>query len=152
MIELVLSLGVLSFAFVSLLALLPAGMSTVRKAIDASVTTQISQRIVNEAQQTDFATYIAKQPAVRYFDDQGDELPGQTHSIYQVNVRVTTAPTLPGAPSANENLATVTVQIANNPGNKPLAEDSDNLWATTSGVPMVAYSTVIAGNNIAAIP
>jgi len=154
MVELVLSLGVLAFAFVSLLALLPAGMSTFRKAVDASVTSQISQRIVNEIQESDFSTYLKKyanaQQTPRYFDDQGNELPDKTNALYWVNVKLATSPTLPGATVSNENLATVTVQIANNPGNKELTPSVDDLWPSTNGVSLTAFTTVIAGNYIAA--
>lgn len=154
LVETVLSLGVVAFAFLPLLALLPMGMSTFRKAMDASVTAQISQRIVNEAQETDFATYIATTPSVRYFDDEGEELTASgavpVGAIYQVNVHVTCSPTLPGADAANENLATVTIQIANNPGNVQMQTDSNSLWVapTNGSVSLVDYSTVIAGNNV----
>jgi uncharacterized protein (TIGR02598 family) len=160
LVEMVLALGVLAFAVVPIFALLPAGMTTFRKAIDASVTTQISQRMVNEAQQTDFNTFIATNPPIRYFDDQGEEITTATGTagsapagaIYQVSVHVTSAPTLPGADNCNENLATVTVQIANNPGNCTLVVDpATSLWSTSGNphIPMTSYSTVIAGNSAA---
>src|SRR4051812_46441860 len=49
LIEIALTLGILSFAFLGLLALLPVGMDTFHQTIDASVSLQISQRIVGEA-------------------------------------------------------------------------------------------------------
>ncbi len=160
LVEMVLALGVLAFAVIPLFGLLPMGMTTFRKAMDASVTTQISQRIVNEAQQTDFNTFIATTPSIRYFDDQGEEMTtaagtagtAPAGAIYQVGVHVTSAPTLPGADNSNENLATVTVQIANNPGNRTLVTDpATNLWSASGNpnVSMASYSTVIAGNGSA---
>ena len=145
MIELVLSIGVMSFAFVGLLALLPAGMTTFGKAIDTSVGLQISQRVVDEALLSDFNTFLSKAQAVRYFDDQANELPDTKGAIYYVNVRTQAAVTVPGATDANSNLAEITGQIATNPGGKKLAVDSSNLWPADPSVPMTAYSTFMAG-------
>src|SRR3954464_1029271 len=58
LIEVVLAVGVVAFAFVAILGLIPAGMSQFRQAIDTSVCAQIAQRIINEAQQTDFTVLI----------------------------------------------------------------------------------------------
>jgi len=145
MIELVLSIGVMSFAFVGLLALLPAGMTTFGKAIDTSVGLQISQRVVDEALLSDFNTFLSKAQAVRYFDDQANELPDTKGAIYYVNVRTQAAVTVPGATDANSNLAEITGQIATNPAGKKLALDSSNLWLCDPTVPMTAYSTFLAG-------
>jgi uncharacterized protein (TIGR02598 family) len=149
MIELVLALGVVSFAFVSLLGLLPIGMATFRNALDVSVGMQISQRIVNETQETDFSDCVdpTKKPVTRYFDDQGEEVSDSSKAIYQVNVRIESAPSLPGTEEKqNENLATVTVQVANNPAGKVLTSGVDGLWAEETGVTMVYFSSIIAGN------
>jgi uncharacterized protein (TIGR02598 family) len=150
LIEMVLAIGVIAFAFLSLLALLPAGMSNFRDSNDRSIGTWINQQIVGELQQTDPGSLPSGNNAqVRYFDVDGGEvktagggIPNGT--IYQVHARVSTSPTLPGAVNANENLAMVTVQIANNPGNQPLLFDGQNLWMAKPGVSMTTYSTFIA--------
>jgi hypothetical protein len=54
LVEVVLAVGVISFAFVAILGLLPAGLAQFRQAMDNSVGTQIAQRIILECQQTDF--------------------------------------------------------------------------------------------------
>ncbi len=145
MVELVVSLGVLSFAFVGLLGLLPVGMTTFGKAIDTSVGMQISQRVVDEALLTDFNTFLGKAQAVRYFDDQANELTSATGAIYYVNVRTLPAVTVPGATDANSNLAEITVQIATNPAAKKLVLDANNLWTADPTVPMSSYTTFLAG-------
>ncbi len=93
----------------------------------------------------DFNTFLSKAQAVRYFDDQANELPDTKGAIYYVNVRTLAAVTVPGATDANSNLAGITVQIATNPGGKKLALDSSNLWPADPTVPMTAYSTFLAG-------
>jgi uncharacterized protein (TIGR02598 family) len=94
-VEVVLAVGVVAFAFVAVLGLLPAGMTQFRQAVDTSVCAQIAQRIIMDAQQSDFDvlvdrlsvnptgppaphfTFRAPQVeagAFRYFDEQGNEV------------------------------------------------------------------------------
>ena len=145
MVELVLAIGVLSFAFVGLLGLLPVAVTTFGKAIDTSVGMQISQRVVDEALLSDFNTFLSKPQAVRYFDDQANELADTKGAIYFVNVRTLAAVMVPGATDANSNLAEITVQIATNPGGKKLVLNSSNLWMVDPSVPMTVHSTFLAG-------
>lgn len=101
LVEVVLAVGVISFAFVAILGLIPAGLAQFRQAMDNSVGTQIAQRITLECEQTDFYTLINLKNAptnpqktyfyqlasystsdssktsplyVRYFDEQGNEV------------------------------------------------------------------------------
>lgn len=147
LIEVAISLGVVSFAFVSILSLVPLGMTTFHSAMDISVGTQISQRVVNDLQQTDFGTLINSTQPVRYFDEQGQEVPSATGAVYQVNTQVADSLALPGAATANSNIANVIIQIARNSGGITLAKDASNLWISTAGVRLTTYSTVISGCN-----
>ena len=97
LVEVALAIGIVAFAFVALLALLPAGQTAFRRAIDLSTCGQIAQRVINEAQQTDFKQLIDAKNAMkaeiddpnfsfraperkksegvrRFFDDQGREI------------------------------------------------------------------------------
>lgn len=99
LVEVVLAVGVISFAFVAILGLLPAGLHQFRQAMDNSVAAQIAQRIIQDDQQTDFDTLMEttqqtgkRDPnsttpftamvypvsggsrALRYFDEQGNEV------------------------------------------------------------------------------
>jgi len=142
LVEVVLAIGVVSFAFVALMGLLPAGMQQFRKAIDTTVAAEIAQRVIDDAQQTDFDTLLATPwPSYRYFDERGVEVipinsgasssaallsssypapPQQSEQqkvVYQVNTRVVAQTILPdGTQAAVNTLATVTVQVLNNPG------------------------------------
>jgi len=157
LVEVVLAIGVVAFAFISIFALLPIGMGISRQAMDTSVGSQIAQRLINDAQQSDFpellkdaagktisGTNQTGRKSERYFDDQGSELPASSKAkaIYHVNTRITPATAMPktGTPSGgdNVNLAIVTVQVANNPANREFALSTDpsdsqdkplrNLW------------------------
>jgi uncharacterized protein (TIGR02598 family) len=147
LVEVVLSVGVISFAIIPIFALIPIGMNMFRSSIDSSVGTRICQQLVNEVQETDFNTLLTTPSATRYFDVDGQELSAPAGAIYQAKLWVHPQ-SLPGACAANpnQNLETVTVQIANNPGNYTLALDPvTNFWATQPGVSITTYSTVIAG-------
>jgi uncharacterized protein (TIGR02598 family) len=93
LVEITIAIGVVAFAFVSLMALLPTGLNVFRQAMDTTVTAQIAQRITTELQETDYHTLLSathldgassdpvtrEEPAYgtlprRYFDDQGNEI------------------------------------------------------------------------------
>jgi uncharacterized protein (TIGR02598 family) len=92
LVEVVLAVGVVSFAFVAILGLLPAGMTQFRQAVDLSVCSQIAQRVIIDAQQTDFNVltdstnanttidnFTFRAPGegkerLRYFDEQANEI------------------------------------------------------------------------------
>ena len=175
--EVVLAVGVISFAFVAILGLLPAGLSQFRQAMDNSVGAQIAQRIMLECEQTDFDTLVNLKniPAnpqktyytqlatysngdntkanpfyVRYFDEQGNEVvPASTtlsateaaSVIYHVNTHIESPTPLvelssagkdsTGSPAGlSSSAATVVVQVAFNPSNRPL-----KLYANNPGDP-----------------
>jgi uncharacterized protein (TIGR02598 family) len=190
MVEVTLSIGVISFAFVGVFGLIPTGLNTFRKATDASIGSQIAQRVIGDARQTDYdvltdeahlpnypkeppAGFTFRAPAVgapafRYFDDQGMEVvlavPGEAPTaqeksriLYWVNTRIRprTERVQTGAEANLQHLATVTVQVATNPGNLPLdaAEDNDSakglskdLLRPVPGVAVSTYTTFVARN------
>jgi len=155
LVEIAMALGIVSFAFISVLGLLPVGLSTFRKAINASIGSQIVQKVINEAQQTDFNQLITDQSgqsiqpgstgvkANRYFDEQGNELNTPAQSVYQVNTRITPSTVMPNN-GGNAYLATVTIQIVNNPGNVNITS-SANLWCD-SRFSISNYSAFVARN------
>ena len=162
LVEIALSLGIMAFALLAVFGLMPLGMTTFKKTMDLSVGSQIAQRVIGDAQQSDFDALVtppgAGTPAtvafaaqLRYFDDQGEEgLSSQPGMIYVVNTRVVPATSVPdvGGSSGsvrNVDIATVTVQVANNPGHKTLASDgTTKLWSATGAVPIATFSTFIA--------
>jgi len=146
LIEIALALGVVSFAFVSILSLVPLGMSMFHSAVDISVGTQISQRVVNDLQQADFGTLVNSSQPIRYFDEQGQEV-SSTVGIYQVNIQVQPSLALPGASTANSNMAHILIQIARNSARISIPKDASNSWVPTPGVQLTTYSTVISGCN-----
>lgn len=108
LVEVVLAIGVVAFAFVAIFSLLPVGMGVFREAMDTSVSAQIVQRIVSDSQQTNFDNLVDPTKSggtasgdwfvlpLRYFDDQGSEVkvtgasPSATQKemiVYHVRIR-----------------------------------------------------------------
>src|SRR4051812_20602905 len=158
LVEVALAIGIVAFAFVALLALLPAGQNAFRQSIDVAVCGQIAQRIINEAQMSDFQTLIdakkigggssenftfraptVQKPGFRYFDDQGREVslksedpsPEEQKKVgYQVNTRIMPRAMLP---------ANRTVKPSNDLGNakipsQPLAQITVQVAINPSGI------------------
>ena len=141
LVEVVLCIGIVAFAFLGVFSLLPVGLSTFRQAIDNSLGSQIVQRLVGEAQQTDYPTLIATAAYQRYFDEQGNEVTSDKDYLYTAEISVTAPTTLPNASTPpTASLATVTIKLANNPGHNP------SPFASTSKVPSTTYTTLIAKN------
>jgi type II secretory pathway pseudopilin PulG len=196
LVEVVLAIGVVAFAFVALLGLLPTGLSTFRKAMDVSVGAQIFQKVMDDARQTDFRILVddtdtkvienpgtstifqapsLNTPLLRYFDESGSEIippsfgqgskngsmltPQQKLQVlYYVNTRISAPTVLPvnsaGAGAVNPYLATITVQIASNPGNLPLTFVSDQsdpnyllFKPTQSGIAVTTFTGLVGYTN-----
>jgi uncharacterized protein (TIGR02598 family) len=99
LVEIALALAILAMALVALLGLLPSGMGNFRNTMDTTITSQIAQRILEEAEQTEFNELVDRShlpedsagksycperfsfrgprveaPGWRYFDEQGNEI------------------------------------------------------------------------------
>jgi len=198
----VLAVGVVAFAFVAIMGLIPAGMQQFRQAIDTSIGSQIAQRLIEDAEQTDFNTLIdythtqglvypnnyfraptyaqfnsaspngSNQGAcIRYFDEEGNEIVPAAqvgppfnptgnpttlelqNVIYYVNTRIAVGTMLPQSANTENltpNVATITIQVAFNPGHQsiPVNVPGNCLFNTTgiSGVTVRNYSAQVGRN------
>ena len=77
LIEVSLAIGVVAFAFVALLGLIPLGLSNFRKAMDASIGAEIGQRVLNDLQQSDFNTLLSQTSNASLVTTLGTILSGQ---------------------------------------------------------------------------
>lgn len=153
--EVVLALGILSFAFVSILGMIPTGLNTFHHALDTSIGSQIFQRVINDAEQTDFTTLVqnANTPSLRFFDEQGNEQISQDKAIYKVRTLVLPSTVIPyssdsqASDAENESIATLVVQIVNRPGSQtPTVDPTTNLWVDKH-LQIGTYSAMISQNN-----
>lgn len=113
LVEIVIALGIVAFALVALLGLLPTGLKNFTGTMNTAVGSQIAQRIFNDLQIADWGNIGSTN---RYFDEQGNELTSnqrtQVSCIYWVNVSTNA----PAVVVSTTNLLSVTVFVANNPG------------------------------------
>jgi uncharacterized protein (TIGR02598 family) len=125
-----LALGIISFAFVGLLGLIPLGLDMFRSAVDATVEAQILQCVTTVARQGKFSQLqeLDRNPgqlggteaADFFFDEQGGEITDpeaikSAQYIYSAAVLVKpvwAVPTAgPGGEEINPNVATVNIFI-----------------------------------------
>jgi hypothetical protein len=183
LVEVVLAIGIVAFAFVGVFGLIPTGLNSFHQSIDISVCSEIAQHVINDAQQSDWSDLITDytgatisgtsgMKSYRFFDGQGLEVIPATATagnpttaptglaaaeklkiIYWVNTRVMPATVTPNTGnSSNPCIATVTVQVANNPGNQALyVTPGANLWngayassSTNPVVPLKSFSALVS--------
>ena len=166
LVEVTIATGIASFGIITLLGLLPAGMNMFRDAMNVTISSQIAQRLIREAVQTDYDSLVEVDPEtpstvavpvvkpVRYYTDEGVELPSnkRDEAIFHAYTRIMSATNLPSSDGvvSNNSLATVSVQIALNPNNEtiPLISGSGNPLAgtinPTTRIPFVTYNSHIA--------
>ena len=101
LIEVTVALGILSFAMVGIIGLMPVGLGTMRDAIDESTTSLIARRLIGEYQQNAISEITNRAFPVRWFDVEGQEVPTES-AVYQ-------AATTPTADSPN--LARVVIVV-----------------------------------------
>lgn len=181
LIETTLAIGIVAFAFVALMGLLPVGLTTFRRAIDTSVGSQIFQRVMTDAEQTDFDVLIGQAQStsdefytlpIRYFDEQGLEVTPKNKGalnaeeslrvVYHVRLRGSVPgpadvsshgaghfTSLPAAPSRSRfnprATSFLTVQVANNPGNRPIPVNARFLWGA-GDIPVNTFTGVLTRN------
>lgn len=134
LIEVVMAIGIVSFAFVAIFGLIPIGLTNFRNAMDVSLVSQIAQQVVSDVEQTGLSQLQSNNFPIRYFNDQGVQVGDENNRpsasamaqvIYQVKVSVQSpSPAIAGSSS---NLATIIVDVVKNPANKPLQTNTDGV-------------------------
>ena len=137
LVEVVLALGVISFACLTLMGLLTMGLTTIRQSIGTTVQAQIMQSLVNDAQvqsynQGNFTNSAGASPATYYFDDEGTLLKNNTGWLYEARV-TSSSMTLPGAPAAvNQQSTAAVLQAVITARNNPNTSTTNILvWPNT---------------------
>lgn len=109
LVEVVLAIGIVSFAMVSILGLIPVGLHTFRNAMDLSVEAGIAQKLVADVQRTDFQNL---QSTNFTFDDQGIEV-APAGAIFTAQVAPPQALSADGIMQSNAAAWTVLIKISN---------------------------------------
>jgi uncharacterized protein (TIGR02598 family) len=164
LVEVTLALGIVTFSVITLMGMIPMGLTTFHKAAATSVSSQIVQQVVTDVQQSDFSQLVTTNSpltklSMRYFDDQGNELGAvggvpptspPVGTVYNVNVVVKTPVVLTGGSLSDPaNLACLTIEIVSNPGNIALAYDGNDsvVQDAARGISVSRYSALVAKNS-----
>lgn len=131
LVEVVLAIGIIAFAFIPLMGLLPLGLDVSRQAIDTTVQSQIVQQLTTEAQQTDFSglSDFAKSTTTHpyYYDDQGNKSTS-TQGVYEAIITAATQTALPGN-ITTQKLATVAIYVLNMRANRTKIDNDPDITA-----------------------
>lgn len=122
LIEVTIALGIVAFAMVPLMALLPMGAQTQKQSIEESIVAQIQQKIVGDLQRAEFSKLLesaASGPEIYYFDEQGTEVESDTTGVGAGNrlydVEVTLIHPVELAGESNYYMIQADIRIAANP-------------------------------------
>jgi uncharacterized protein (TIGR02598 family) len=85
LIEVTIALAIVSVTFIALLGLLPVGLNTFTRSVDASVETQIGQSVLAQARQVKFSELEEFLNQKYDFDDQGKPVGDKDDRIYYAN-------------------------------------------------------------------
>lgn len=83
LIEVVLALGVTSFAIISLMGMLPVGLNSIRESTGLTTQAQIARQIITEAQITPFDSL---QNYSASFDNEGNPVANSNSAIYTADI------------------------------------------------------------------
>lgn len=114
LVEMVISLGIVGFAFTAIVGLLPFGLQNFRAAMDTTLQTQMAQSLVGKAGQSSYADLAQLAGQSFYFDDNGSLVgasdPAKT---YEAVIQVEKQTVLPSDSGyRNSNLARVTITFS----------------------------------------
>ncbi len=113
LVEVVIALGVVAFALIPLMGLVPMGLSTSRLAIDTTVEAQIIQYMTDQAQQSNFSALSELNSTIPTGFDAYGTVTTSSSPIYRAGFSVPSSPggtTLPGG-TVTYNLTPITIYI-----------------------------------------
>lgn len=112
LVEVVLALGLFSFAIVSLVSLLPLSLDAARTATEITRQAEAIQKVVTELSQSRFANVVAMNQMERAFTYDGDPTTDTKDTYFRVRVSVVPTTLLPGAANPSVSLARASLTVA----------------------------------------
>jgi len=134
LVEVVIAIGIVGFAIVPLIGLLPTALGNFRTTMDRSATARIVERLGNEAKQSDFDA-VGSTIVDRFFDDQGNEVASDQNAIYQARMTVIVD---------NTHLKRLVIQVARNPRAAGTLAIEGGFWKESGALPVVTQSVFLA--------
>lgn len=125
LVEVVLALGLMSFAVIAILGLIPTGLTTLRQSMNQTVEAQIVRSIGAQSVMANFTNLATNN---MYFDDEGLPAKNAAGAFYTVNV-TTNVPIFPGIANATnypDSLTTLRILMISRPN--PAAVGKTNFY------------------------
>jgi uncharacterized protein (TIGR02598 family) len=155
LVEVVIAMGIVVFAFIPLLGLIPMGLNTSRQAVDTTVEAQIVQQMTSQVQQTAFSSLTGlNNEGLLYFDANGNTISSASGAVYKACFSVTTSASnsslpngtvLPGG-STTQALTTVTVYVLST--RTPGGMTAQTLQDLTGNSATKKYFVLVANNGL----
>jgi uncharacterized protein (TIGR02598 family) len=137
LVETVIAIGVVAFALIPMMSLLPIGLNTHRHTMDMTAGTRIGQLIAGEISAADAPPSADE----RYFDVLGQEVSSlDSMAVYFVNIVPQPSATLPGDSTSDRKLTRVVVQVCYNPARATLEREESGLVKKNEGHQIREYS------------
>jgi uncharacterized protein (TIGR02598 family) len=112
LVEVVLALGVVSFAMISMMGLLTVGLKTFHEAINATTESEITQRLANELALSKYSSLSTSSLSNYYFTQEGIQT-NSANAIYYATVSAPAKLNVPGGdPSYPTNTLTFIISIS----------------------------------------
>lgn len=155
LVEVTLAIGIVGIGFIPMMGLLPTGLNVFRQSMGAFVGAQIAQRVIAEAQQTDFATLSGSASKInastRYFDTEGTEIDdsASTRWIYAVKTQVKSPAEITRDGIAGlqcSGLMSIVVQVVCDPARKPLSTNADGYVDGSQELSVQTFSSLVSAN------
>jgi uncharacterized protein (TIGR02598 family) len=113
LVEMVISIGVVGFSFMTMVGMLSTGMQIFQSAMDLTAKPQMVQHILGEVDQVPFASLTNLQGRTFFFDDAGNVMDANdTRSLYKATLDLSAGTVLPSdVPTPNAGLTTLTIKF-----------------------------------------
>jgi len=170
LIEVVLSLGIVSFAFVGLFGLLPVGLNAFTNSVDSTVESQIAENVLTNVKQAKFSNLLTladqnagSNPALPpvqgyYFDDQGKAVAANPTSttpanyVYSAGVQVYYDSSIPTGvqPSSIAYLSSTSSQTTatQSQASAPMATVTVTIRKVSNPSATRVYTSYVANNGL----
>lgn len=140
LVEVTLAIGIVSFALLSLLGVVPVGLSALRSAMDCTVEAQITQKISGEALLTPFSLLEDRfSGKTFFFDEEGNAQTSQAEDTrYSLTAAVVNNPLYPGSDNLlnNSSLKCIQLEMVTAPSRSAAQKQTNyyNILVPNSGI------------------
>lgn len=139
LVEVTMALGIISFALVALVGMLPIGLSNFRQAVETQTQAEIVQQIASEVQQANFSSLWTNNSSPfmgsfrRYYDERGTPVPTESDPahLYTVEADRTTGAANAQLPKGSSTFLNRSIVVLNFAIKRKTAPKITNIFSVT---------------------